>query len=144
MMTKVKNFFSEVKVELQKCSWPWDPKEKGFPPLQGTGGLDHRGCHRDAVARWLRGVVRFYPGERRALLHPIALIYGTNTRSERSMVRCACAFRSGKQSAREHCETRQNRRDGRLVYDVLLPTERVSEIKKGKKTETTRNFSPVI
>jgi SecE/Sec61-gamma subunits of protein translocation complex. len=39
MMTKVKNFFSEVKVELQKCSWPWDPKEKGFPPLQGTGGF---------------------------------------------------------------------------------------------------------
>jgi len=30
MMTKVKTFFTEVKVELQKCSWPWDPKEKGF------------------------------------------------------------------------------------------------------------------
>ena len=30
MITKVKNFFSEVKVELQKTSWPWDPKEKGF------------------------------------------------------------------------------------------------------------------
>jgi len=30
MMTKVKNFFGEVKLELQKCSWPWDPKEKGF------------------------------------------------------------------------------------------------------------------
>src|SRR6266404_5630288 len=30
MITKVKNFFGEVKVELQKCSWPWDPKEKGF------------------------------------------------------------------------------------------------------------------
>jgi preprotein translocase subunit SecE len=30
MITKVKNFFSEVKVELQKASWPWDPKEKGF------------------------------------------------------------------------------------------------------------------
>jgi preprotein translocase subunit SecE len=30
MITKVKNFFSEVKVELQKCSWPWDPKERGF------------------------------------------------------------------------------------------------------------------
>src|SRR5881296_1349695 len=29
-----------------------------------------------------------------------------------------------------------------LVYDVLLPTERVSEIKKGKKTETTRKFFP--
>jgi preprotein translocase subunit SecE len=30
MITRVKNFFSEVKVELQKASWPWDPKEKGF------------------------------------------------------------------------------------------------------------------
>lgn len=25
-----KNFFSEVKVELMKASWPWDPKEKGM------------------------------------------------------------------------------------------------------------------
>lgn len=30
MITRVKNFFSEVKLELQKASWPWDPKEKGF------------------------------------------------------------------------------------------------------------------
>ena len=30
MITKVKNFFGEVKVELQKASWPWDSKEKGF------------------------------------------------------------------------------------------------------------------
>jgi preprotein translocase subunit SecE len=30
MLTKIKTFFAEVKVELQKCSWPWDPKEKGF------------------------------------------------------------------------------------------------------------------
>ncbi len=30
MFTKAKNFFNEVKVELQKASWPWDPKEKGF------------------------------------------------------------------------------------------------------------------
>ncbi|MEY2547260.1 MAG: hypothetical protein QOG48_2377 [Verrucomicrobiota bacterium] len=30
MITKTKNFFSEVKVELQKASWPWDPKEKGI------------------------------------------------------------------------------------------------------------------
>ncbi len=29
MITRTKNFFSEVKVELQKASWPWDPKEKG-------------------------------------------------------------------------------------------------------------------
>jgi preprotein translocase subunit SecE len=30
MLTKTKNFFNEVKVELQKASWPWDPKERGF------------------------------------------------------------------------------------------------------------------
>jgi preprotein translocase subunit SecE len=27
---KTKQFFTEVKVELQKASWPWDPQEKGF------------------------------------------------------------------------------------------------------------------
>jgi len=29
MITKTKSFINEVKVELQKASWPWDPKEKG-------------------------------------------------------------------------------------------------------------------
>ena len=52
------------------------PKGKGVPSLQGTRGLDDRGCDRDVVARWLRGIVRFYPGERCSLLHPIALIMG--------------------------------------------------------------------
>src|SRR6266516_82808 len=31
---------------------------------------------------------------------------------------------------------------GDLIYEVLVPTERVSEIKKGKKSETTRKFFP--
>ncbi|MFL6531547.1 MAG: preprotein translocase subunit SecE [Chthoniobacterales bacterium] len=30
MISKAKNFFSEVRVELQKASWPWEPKEKGM------------------------------------------------------------------------------------------------------------------
>ena len=30
MLAKTRNFFNEVKVELQKASWPWDPKERGF------------------------------------------------------------------------------------------------------------------
>jgi preprotein translocase subunit SecE len=30
MITKTKDFFNEVKIELQKASWPWDPKERGF------------------------------------------------------------------------------------------------------------------
>lgn len=31
---------------------------------------------------------------------------------------------------------------GDLVYEVLVPTERVSEVKRGKKRETTRKFFP--
>ena len=30
MSASPRQFFSEVKVELQKASWPWDPKEKGM------------------------------------------------------------------------------------------------------------------
>lgn len=30
MVTKTKNFFSEVRLELVKASWPWDPKQKGM------------------------------------------------------------------------------------------------------------------
>jgi transcriptional antiterminator NusG len=29
-----------------------------------------------------------------------------------------------------------------VVFDVLIPTERVSEVRRGKKTETTRKFFP--
>jgi preprotein translocase subunit SecE len=29
VLAKTKNFISDVKSELQKASWPWDPKEKG-------------------------------------------------------------------------------------------------------------------
>ena len=28
-MNKAFQFFDEVKVELRKASWPWDPKEQG-------------------------------------------------------------------------------------------------------------------
>ena len=30
MFRKLSRYLTEVKVELQKCSWPWDPKESGF------------------------------------------------------------------------------------------------------------------
>jgi preprotein translocase subunit SecE len=29
MFSRTQNFLSEVKAELQKASWPWDPNEKG-------------------------------------------------------------------------------------------------------------------
>jgi len=30
MLARTKKFISEVRGELAKASWPWDPKEKGF------------------------------------------------------------------------------------------------------------------
>jgi len=30
MLGSKSSFITEVKVELQKASWPWDPKEKGM------------------------------------------------------------------------------------------------------------------
>ena len=30
MLTKTKSFVNEVKIELQKASWPWDLREKGM------------------------------------------------------------------------------------------------------------------
>ena len=30
MFTKSKSFFSEVRAELQKASWPWESKDKGI------------------------------------------------------------------------------------------------------------------
>ncbi|MBS0661459.1 MAG: preprotein translocase subunit SecE [Verrucomicrobia bacterium] len=30
MIAKTKQFTNEVKTELQKATWPWDPNEKGF------------------------------------------------------------------------------------------------------------------
>ena len=30
MLGSKSSFFTEVKVELQKASWPWEPKEKGM------------------------------------------------------------------------------------------------------------------
>ena len=30
MLTKTKTFVNEVRTELQKCSWPWESKEKGI------------------------------------------------------------------------------------------------------------------
>ena len=30
MIGKMTKYFGEVKTELKKATWPWDPKEKGF------------------------------------------------------------------------------------------------------------------
>ena len=41
----VRKFVGEVKVELDKCSWPWDPAQSGFKKykelIESTRGRDH-------------------------------------------------------------------------------------------------------
>jgi preprotein translocase subunit SecE len=29
-MSKIRNYISEVILEMRKATWPWDPKERGF------------------------------------------------------------------------------------------------------------------
>src|SRR6266498_3500421 len=141
MITKVKNFFGEVKVELQKASWPWDPKEKGFrrykeltdstlvviiamlllggyvalfdfvlvnfvtfsPEFTDYGPNARRQNGRDPAAGGGRPLPR-----RAQRSRPTNLIYGTNARRQRSMVRRARAFRTGKQGAREYPQAHQD------------------------------------
>lgn len=44
---------------------------------------------------------------------------------------------------RENIEKRVQKEEmGDVIFEVLVPTERVSEIKRGKKSETTRKFFP--
>jgi transcriptional antiterminator NusG len=44
---------------------------------------------------------------------------------------------------RDNIEKRVKKEEmGDVVFEVLVPTERVSEIKRGKKSETTRKFFP--
>jgi transcriptional antiterminator NusG len=44
---------------------------------------------------------------------------------------------------RENVEKRVKTEEmGDVIFEVLVPTERVSEIKRGKKSETTRKFFP--
>ena len=44
---------------------------------------------------------------------------------------------------RDNIEKRVNKEEmSDVVFEVLVPTERVSEIKRGKKSETTRKFFP--
>jgi transcription termination/antitermination protein NusG len=47
------------------------------------------------------------------------------------------------QKVRKSLLLRRDREElGDLIFDVLMPTERVSEVKKGKKSESTRKFYP--
>ena len=74
-------------------------------------------------------------------LHPL-VIMAQDSRRQRSMVCRARALRAGEQGARKHRKRVKTEEMGDVIFEVLVPTERVSEIKRGKKSETTRKFFP--
>ncbi len=118
------------------------PERERVPPIQGTRGFDGCGRYRDAIAGWLRRAVRFCFGQRCALFHPVTLIMAQILGGKDQWY--VVHVLSGQENkVRENILKRVKTEEmSDVVYDVLLPTERVSEIKKGKKTETTRKFFP--
>src|SRR4029453_14409055 len=142
MITKIKNFFSEVKVELQKCSWPWDPKEKGFRKYKELSdstvvvviAMLLLGGYVALFDLVLVNVVHFF-----TRLH--CFMEHISAGKDKWYVVHVLSGQENK--VRENILKRIKTEEmGDLIYDVLVPTERVSEIKKGKKSETTRKFFP--
>ncbi len=118
------------------------PEREGLSPLQGTHRFDARRHHRDVIARRLRGPFRFRSGELRPFFHPNSLIMAQILAGKDQWY--VVHVLSGQENkVRENILKRIKTEEmGDLVYEVLVPTERVSEIKKGKKSETTRKFFP--
>jgi len=118
------------------------PKRKRVPSLQGAERFDRRGHRRDVVTRRLRRAVRFSPRQRRPVLHPIALSMA-QTVAGKDQWYVVHVLSGQENKVKENIEKRIKTEEmSDLIYEVLVPTERVSEIKKGKKSETTRKFFP--
>src|ERR1041384_7552330 len=98
MITKTKNFFSEVRAELGKASWPWESKDKGIRRYKELT---------DSTMVVIINFIHFLP--------PLPL-YASGPRSQRSVVRRARVVRAGEQGPRQHRETRQDRGNGRCHF----------------------------
>ena len=144
MFTKIKTFFSEVKVELQKGSWPWDPKEKGFkrykeltstPPSSSSSPC----CSSAATSRFFDFIlVNVDP-----LLHSHSLIVWPQALAAKDQWFVVHVLSGQENKVQDNIEKRVKTEEmSDVIYEVLVPTERVSEIKRGKKSETTRKFFP--
>src|SRR6266436_2803328 len=113
-----------------------------IPALQGAVRLNFGGHHCHDVAWRLRRALRFCPGKLCPFLYPIALIMA-QTLAGKDQWFVVHVLSGQENKVRENIMKRVKTEEmSDLIYEVLVPTERVSEIKKGKKSETTRKFFP--
>src|SRR5438128_2509880 len=95
-----------------------------------------------AMEKTILFAIRFRSRQFRPLLYPVALIMGQALAAKDQWF--VVHVLSGQENkVKENIEKRIKTEEmSDLIYEVLVPTERVSEIKKGKKSETTRKFFP--
>jgi transcriptional antiterminator NusG len=117
-------------------------ERKRIQKIPGAVRLDFGRNHRDVIARGLRRAVRFCAREFRPRLHPATLIMAQALAGKEQWY--VVHVLSGQENkVRENILKRVKTEEmGDLIYEVLVPTERVSEIKKGRKSESTRKFFP--
>src|ERR1043166_9325235 len=142
MITKIKNFFGEVKVELQKASWPWDPKEKGFRRYKE---LSDSTVVVAISMVLLGGFVAFFDFVLVNFVHFFTRLHRfmAQTLAGKDQWYVVHVLSGQENKVKENIEKRVKTEEmSDLIYEVLVPTERVAEIKKGKKSETTRKFFP--
>src|SRR4030095_3259635 len=97
--------------------------------------------HRDAAAWRLRRAFRFHPRQCDPFPHPLVIMAHTLAAKDQWYVVHVLSGQENK--VRENIEKRVKTEEmSDVVFEVLVPTERVSEIKRGKKSETTRKFCP--
>ena len=166
MFSKISNFLGEVKGELRKASWPWesDPKIKGLKKYKEL--VDSTIVVLIAMVL-LAGFVQFWDFFHvlivgvltilSTIYSPISaansLVPPSQSISDRPVMSETKPFRdqwyvvqvlSGQEGKVRDRIARTAEAEGMTEYirEVLVPAEMVSEIRRGKKTETKKKFFP--
>jgi transcriptional antiterminator NusG len=108
--------------------------------LAGTEGLDHCGRHSDRAFGRLYGICGFYLCHAGALDHLSSIAYFTIMRSQWFVIH---TLSGQEQKVKESIEKRiKSEEMGDYVKEVLVPMEKVVEVRNQKKTVSTRKLWP--
>ena len=111
--------------------------------VQGTDRFDHGRAHRDAASERLHRVLGFCDGQHRRLVSAVSEVVTLMSEPDKDQWFVVHVLSGQEQKVYDNLTRRIKTEEmGDFVYEVLIPTERVSEIKRGKSTETTRKFFP--
>src|SRR5262245_670733 len=116
-------------------------EREGREALQGTDRFDRGRDYGHVAARRLCRVLRFRACECDSLSHPFVIMAHALAAKDQWYVVHVLSGQENK--VRDNIEKRVKTEEmSDVIFEVLVPTERVSEIKRGKKSETTRKFFP--